>query len=62
MRSFKNIDGDNIQFEDIQDLSPDASEDIETGKITAWYVYIGDHAYEVSESTYNKVCELKHRK
>ena len=60
MRSFKDIDDNNIQFEDIQDLSPETSEDIETDEITAWYIYIGDHPYEVSESTYNKICELKH--
>ena len=59
MKSFKSLQEGSIQFEDIKDLFPEESPDVETGEITAWYIYIGDHPYEVAKSTYDKICEME---
>ena len=59
MHSFKSIYEGDIQFENIKELFPEKSSDIESNEITAGYIYIGEHPYEVAESTYNKICEMK---
>lgn len=59
MRSFKDINGEDIAFEDLSELIPDLQKDIETGEVTAYLVEYNGHIIEVSESTYEKIQEMK---
>lgn len=59
MQSFKDVDGNNIPFENLNELNLDEQTDIETGDITAYLVRIEDSIYEVSEKTYKAIEEKK---
>ena len=59
MQSFRDIDGNNIPFEDLNELNLEEQTDIETGDITAYLVRIEDSIYEVSKKTYKVIEEKK---
>lgn len=59
MQSFRDINGENIPFEDLNQLNLEEQTDIETGDITAYLVYIEDSIYEVSKKTYEAIKEKK---
>lgn len=59
LQSFRDIDGNNIPFENLNELNLDEQTDIETGDITAYLVRIEDSTYEVSKKTYKAIEEKK---
>ena len=50
--SFKDINGNNIPFDNKNELSLDKQKDVVTGEITAYLVYYNDYTYEVDKITY----------
>ncbi len=51
-------DGD-IVYESVDDLEPEISTDRVSGRITHYYINMGDARYEVSEATYEAIKEDK---
>lgn len=56
--SFKDINGNNIPFDNKNELSLDEQKDVVTGEITAYLVYYNDYTYEVDKTTYNALENL----
>ena len=54
----KDIHGENIPFEDKNQLDVELQRDIISDEITAFLVYCNDRPYEVNEQVYNAVAEL----
>ncbi len=59
MRSFKDVNGNNIPFECLNELKLDPQTDIETNEVTAYLVWLEDTAYEVTKKTYQVIEEKK---
>ncbi|NBH15354.1 hypothetical protein D3Z36_14495 [Lachnospiraceae bacterium] len=55
MKSFKDIDGNNVSFENINELVLDLQTDIVTDDVTAYLVCVEDRTYEVSKKTYQAI-------
>lgn len=53
MHSFRDINGENIRFEEKSDLDLRLQEDVVTGDITGYLVLYNDHIYEVDKKVYN---------
>lgn len=56
--SFKNVDGENIHFDNRNELYLEEQNDVVTGEITAYLVTYNEHVYEVTEETYNALSDL----
>lgn len=50
--SFKDVNGNNIPFDNKNELSLDEQKDVVTGEITAYLVEYNDNTYEVDKQTY----------
>lgn len=57
-RSFKDVNGENIHFENKNELFLEEQNDVVTGEITAYLVTYNDHIFEVNEETYNALSNL----
>ena len=55
MYSFRDINGNDIPFESKRDLELELQKDIETDEITAYLVLCNEHAYEVTQKTYEVI-------
>lgn len=51
-RSFRDVDGNNISFENAYELELSKQTDVVTGEITAYLVENNGHLYEVSQQTF----------
>ena len=58
MLSFKDVNGDNIRFEDKSELSLEEQRDVVTDEITAYLVIYNDYTYEVAKKTYEALLNL----
>lgn len=59
-KSFKDINGIDVQFDHSTNFSFETVEDIVTGEVTAYKLTVdGDFEYEVSEKVYNAVKEFQ---
>lgn len=58
MRSFKDINGNNIPFESKHDLSLDVQTDVVSNEVTAYLVEYNDSIYEVSQEVYDALENL----
>lgn len=56
--SFKDINGNNIPFDNRCELSLDKRKDVVTNEITAYLVYYNDYTYEVDKATYDALKNL----
>lgn len=59
MNSFKDINGNDIPFEDLRELDLETQTDIVTDEVTAYLVNYNDHIIEVTEETYNAIKNKK---
>lgn len=59
MYSFRDINGTDITFEDLQELVLETQTDIVTDEVTAYLVIYNDHVYKVTEETYNAIKNKK---
>lgn len=59
MYSFRDINGTDITFEDLQELVLKTQTDIVTDEVTAYLVIYNDHVYKVTEETYNAIKNKK---
>lgn len=55
MYSFETVNGDNISFENLNELGLEKQTDIATDKVTAYLISCNDRIYEVTEETYNAI-------
>ena len=58
MYSFKDIDGNNISFENKNDLELELQTDIISKEITAYLVYCNGRGYQVVKSVYEALDEM----
>lgn len=58
MLSFKDVNGDNIPFENKNQLSLEEQRDVLSNEITAYLVNYNDHIFEVDETTYVALSNL----
>lgn len=56
--SFRDINGNDIPFDNKRDLSLDEQKDVVTGEITAYLVEYNDNTYEVNNQTYKALENL----
>ena len=56
MMSFRDVNGNNIPFENKHELCLDEQRDVVSGEITAYLVIYNDQTYEVDEETYQALC------
>lgn len=58
MMSFKDVNGENIPFENKNQLSLEEQRDVVSNEITAYLVDYNDHIFEVDETTYEALSNL----
>lgn len=58
--SFKDVQGNNIPFNNRDTISLDEQTDVATGEITAYLVEYNDGVYEVDEQTYEALKKYEH--
>jgi len=57
-QSFKDINGENIRFDNKNELYLEEQTDVVSGEVTAYLVKYNDYVYEVNEKTYNALSNL----
>lgn len=58
MKSFKDVDGNNIPFENKRDLYLEEQRDVVSNEITAYLVECNGYRYEVDRKTYEVLSDL----
>lgn len=56
--SFKDVNGNNIPFENKNELYLEEQTDVVSGEITAYLVTYNDNTFEVNEETYTALSNL----
>ena len=56
--SFRTLNGEDIYFENIRELSLDEIRDVATNEVTGYLVTYNDQKFRVNEETYNALSNL----